>query len=120
MSFLFFPSRFSPAKVAWSARSSLCVTLGTSLCGMTSDEIPRATAEALQPHGLFRRKTGKNNGFTMVLLVPRTKFHCFPSNVSSNSKERFQHGQGEGLVIIGLQRTFYDEDCWFCWGFYRV
>eukprot|EP00913_Durusdinium_trenchii_P020108 g18896.t1 len=53
--------------VAWSARASLCVTLGTSLCGMTSDEIPRAAAE------------------------------------------RFAVGQGDGLVIIGLQRTFYDE-----------
>ena len=57
---------FSP-QVAWSARASLCVTLGTSLCGMTSDEIPRAAAE------------------------------------------RFARGQGDGLVIIGLQRTFYDE-----------
>ena len=32
-------------QVAWSARARLCVTLGTSLCGMTSDEIPRAAAE---------------------------------------------------------------------------
>lgn len=23
--------------------------------------------------------------------------------------ERFARGQGDGLVIIGLQRTFYDE-----------
>lgn len=53
--------------VAWSARARLCVTLGTSICGMTSDEIPRAAAE------------------------------------------RFAMAEGDGLVIIGLQRTFYDE-----------
>eukprot|EP00437_Effrenium_voratum_P042247 CAMPEP_0181463662 /NCGR_PEP_ID=MMETSP1110-20121109/35028_1 /TAXON_ID=174948 /ORGANISM="Symbiodinium sp., Strain CCMP421" /LENGTH=259 /DNA_ID=CAMNT_0023588363 /DNA_START=14 /DNA_END=793 /DNA_ORIENTATION=+ len=53
--------------VAWSVRASLCIAMGTSLCGMTSDEIASATAE------------------------------------------RFAHGQGEGLVIIGLQRTFFDK-----------
>ena len=31
--------------LAWSLRARLCVSLGTSLCGMTSDEIPSAVAE---------------------------------------------------------------------------
>eukprot|EP00439_Symbiodinium_sp_Y106_P073709 s112_g13.t4 len=53
--------------LSWSLRARLCVSLGTSLCGMTSDEIPNAVAE------------------------------------------RYTQGEGEGLVIIGLQRTFYDE-----------
>lgn len=53
--------------LSWSLRARLCISLGTSLCGMTSDEIPNAVAE------------------------------------------RYTQGEGEGLVIIGLQRTFYDE-----------
>ena len=31
--------------LSWSLRARLCVSLGTSLCGMTSDEIPNAVAE---------------------------------------------------------------------------
>lgn len=51
----------------WAERANMCVTLGTSLCGMNADQVSDAVAE------------------------------------------RFAHGNGEGLVIIGLQRTMYDE-----------
>merc|ERR1712060_940909 len=45
----------------------MCVALGTSLCGMNADQVPRGVAQ------------------------------------------RFAGGAGEGLVIIGLQRTQYDD-----------
>jgi len=53
--------------VAWAERANMCVALGTSLCGMNADQVPRAVAE------------------------------------------RFSQSSGEGLVIIGLQRTVYDD-----------
>eukprot|EP00929_Paragymnodinium_shiwhaense_P008133 TRINITY_DN112073_c0_g1_i1.p1 TRINITY_DN112073_c0_g1~~TRINITY_DN112073_c0_g1_i1.p1 ORF type:complete len:495 (-),score=67.40 TRINITY_DN112073_c0_g1_i1:195-1598(-) len=52
---------------AWAERASMCVALGTSLCGMNADQVPRGVAE------------------------------------------RFTCGEGEGLVIIGLQKTVYDD-----------
>lgn len=52
---------------AWADRATMCVALGTSLCGMNADQIPQAVAE------------------------------------------RFAQSSGEGLVIIGLQRTVYDN-----------
>merc|ERR1712217_697896 len=51
----------------WAERASMCIALGTSLCGMNADQVPRAVAE------------------------------------------RFAQSSGEGLVIIGLQRTAYDD-----------
>jgi len=53
--------------VAWADHASMCVTLGTSLCGMNADQVPRAVAE------------------------------------------RYAQSSGEGLVIIGLQQTAYDN-----------
>lgn len=53
--------------VAWSERAKMCVTLGTSLCGMNADQVP------------------------------------------SECARRYAQSQGEGLVIIGLQRTIYDK-----------
>merc|ERR1719235_2934763 len=52
---------------AWAENANMCVSLGTSLCGMNADRVPRAVAE------------------------------------------RFAESSGEGLVIIGLQRTVYDD-----------
>jgi len=52
---------------AWAKRASMCVALGTSLCGMNADQVPRGVAE------------------------------------------RFAQSSGEGLVIIGLQQTPYDD-----------
>eukprot|EP00930_Biecheleria_cincta_P054100 TRINITY_DN39_c1_g3_i1.p1 TRINITY_DN39_c1_g3~~TRINITY_DN39_c1_g3_i1.p1 ORF type:complete len:401 (+),score=61.44 TRINITY_DN39_c1_g3_i1:68-1270(+) len=52
---------------AWAKRTSMCVALGTSLCGMNADQVPRGVAE------------------------------------------RFARSSGEGLVIIGLQQTPYDD-----------
>jgi len=52
---------------SWAERANLCVALGTSLCGMNADQVPRAVAD------------------------------------------RFGHSSGEGLVIIGLQRSVYDD-----------
>lgn len=52
---------------AWAERANLCVALGTSLCGMNADRVPRAAAG------------------------------------------RCAQGSGEGLVIIGLQKTVYDD-----------
>lgn len=73
--------------VAWSARASLCVTLGTSLCGMTSDEIPRGAAERFgqgQGEGLASRPlsapkgegcTGSLGHHAKELNGNKTKFH---------------------------------------------
>jgi NAD-dependent SIR2 family protein deacetylase len=52
---------------AWAARAKMCVALGTSLCGMNADQVPRGAAQ------------------------------------------RYAQSSGEGLVIIGLQRTVYDD-----------
>merc|ERR1711920_589048 len=52
---------------SWAVRANMCVALGTSLCGMNADQVPRGVAE------------------------------------------RFAQSAGEGLVIIGLQRTVYDD-----------
>jgi len=52
---------------SWAERANMCVALGTSLCGMNADQVPRAVAD------------------------------------------RFAQSSGEGLVIIGLQRTVYDD-----------
>merc|ERR1711865_1152377 len=52
---------------AWAEHATMCVALGTSLCGMNADQVPQAVAE------------------------------------------RFAQSSGEGLVIIGLQRTVYDD-----------
>merc|ERR1712232_1361221 len=51
----------------WADRASMCIALGTSLCGMNADQVPAAVAS------------------------------------------RFSQSSGEGLVIIGLQQTVYDE-----------
>lgn len=51
----------------WGDEAILCVTLGTSLCGMNADQVAR------------------------------------------NCARRFQESTGEGLVIIGIQRTIYDS-----------
>lgn len=52
---------------AWAARANMCIALGTSLCGMNADQVPRAVSE------------------------------------------RFAQSQGEGLVVVGLQKTVYDD-----------
>merc|ERR1711865_477385 len=52
---------------AWAEHATMCVALGTSLCGMNADQVPQAVSE------------------------------------------RFAQSSGEGLVIIGLQRTVYDD-----------
>merc|ERR1719188_1732527 len=52
---------------AWAQRAKMCVALGTSLCGMNADQVPRGAAQ------------------------------------------RYAQSSGEGLVIIGLQRTVYDD-----------
>jgi len=51
----------------WGENATMCVALGTSLCGMNADQVPNGVAQ------------------------------------------RFAQSSGEGLVIIGLQRTAYDE-----------